>query len=386
MTTYIIGDLRTGRRIQTVPAVRGPWSDVLNEAGEVSCTVSLRDPVVHRLGLKESAKPGKAFLAAVDGDLVVQAGPIWLHDYRADTGLLTMSAAGMWSYFDHRRILPVLAGRSPTDPTTDTRYAPASTDPLGPWPTDTRKSLQGIARALVAQAQSWTGGNVPVILPGEVAGSNERTFRGAELVAVGEALRDLTRAEGGPDIRFEPRLTSDRLGVEWVMRIGTPTQPLLFSAVEPSFTVGSAKSPVSNLSTVVSGRGVASNVYAMGGRGANESLVAVGANAALLDQGYPVLEVVDSSRSTVTLQSTLNEYVGELTRRSKAPTETWKFSHQTSEQPFLSGYTVGDFARVRVVDDLYHGPIDPPRRMRILSRSGDAEGRRVEVELQPEVV
>ncbi|GAA1736809.1 hypothetical protein [Microcella frigidaquae] len=386
MTTYIIGDLRTGRRIQTVPALAGPWDDVLNDAGTVSCTVSLRDPDVQRLGLKESAKPGKAFLAAVDGDLVLQAGPIWLHSYDADLGRLTLSAAGMWSYFDQRRILPVLAGRSPTDPTTDTRFAPASIDPAGPWPTDTRTSLQGIARALVAQAQAWTGGNVPVILPASIAGTSERVYRGVDLSTVGQALRDLTAVEGGPDVRFEPRLTTDRLGVEWVMRIGTPTQPLLFSAVEPTFTIGAPKSPVSSFKTTVSGRGVATHVYAAAGRGANEAIVGEGVNQALLDAGYPVLELVDSSRSTVSEQATIDAFAEELRLRSASQTETWEFAHETSERPFLSGYTVGDFALVRVVDDLYHGPIDPPKRMRIVARSGDAEGRKVTVKFQPEVV
>ncbi len=385
MTTYIIGDLRTGRRIQTLPALSGPWSDVLNAPGDVSCTVSLRDPVVQRLGLKESAKPGKAFLAALDGDLVLQAGPIWLHDYQADTGLLTMTAAGMWSYFDYRRVLPVLAGRLPTDPTTNTRYTAVSVDPEDVWPTDTRKSLQGMARALVAQAQAWTGGDVPVILPADIAGTSSRTYRGADLIVVGEALRDLTRLEGGPDIRFQPRLTADSLGVEWVMLIGTPTQPLLSSPLEPVFTVGSPKSPVTNLSTSVAGRSVATNVYTTGGRASDQALVSLAENPQLIDQGYPVLEAVDSSRSTVTEQATLDEFAAELAMQTMSPTETWAFSHRTSDQPLLSGYSVGDFARVRVIDDLYHGPIDPPLRMRILSRSGDAVGREVSLKFQPEV-
>lgn len=386
MTTYIIGDLRTGRRIQTVPALSGPWNDVLNDAGTVSCTVSLRDEEVQRLGLKESAKPGKAFLAAIDGDLVLQAGPIWTHEYNANDGRLTMNAAGMWSYFDERRVLPVLAGRVPTNPSTNTRFTAVSSDPDDPWPTDTRKSLQGMARALVAQAQSWTGGNVPVVLPAEIAGTQERTYRGADLTVVGEALRDLTRLEGGPDIRFQPRLTADRLGIEWVLLVGTPSQPLLFSQVEPVFTVGAPKSSVSNLTTTVTGRGVASQVYATGGRAAEQALVSVGQNPALIAQGFPVLEAVDSSRSTVTEQATMDAFAAELVRRSAAPAETWSFTHQTSEKPLLSAFSVGDFAKVRVLGDLYHGTIDPPRRMRILSRSGDAVGREVTLRFQPEVL
>lgn len=385
MTTYIIGDLRTGRRIQTLPALAGTWADVLNDSGTLSCTVSLRDPDVERLGLKESAKPGKAFLAAVDGDLVLQAGPVWLHSYDADSGQLTITASGMWSYFDARRVLPVLAGRPPTDPTTNTRFTAVSSDPDDPWPTDTRKSFQGMARALVAQAQSWTGGNVPVVLPAEIAGDRERTWRGADLSVVGDALRDLTQLDGGPDIRFQPRLTSDRLGIEWVMLVGTPSQPLLFSQLEPVFTVGAAKSSVSDLKTTVSGRGVASQVYATGGRAAEQALVSIGSNAALISQGYPVLEAVDSSRSTVTEQATMDAFAAELVLRSGSPTETWSFSHKTDQQPLLAGFSVGDFAKVRVVDDLYHGTIDPPIRMRILSRSGDAVGREVALKFQPEV-
>lgn len=106
----------------------------------------------------------------------------------------------------------------------------------------------------------------------------------------------------------------------------------------------------------------------------------------LRENGYPVLELVDSSRSTVSEQATIDAFAEELRLRASSQTETWEFAHETSERPFLSGYTVGDFALVRVVDDLYHGPIDPPKRMRIVSRSGDAEGRKVTVKFQPEVV
>jgi hypothetical protein len=156
MTQFFIGNLLTGRRIQSLRAIQGSWSSSLNAAGELACTVSLRDPVMRRLGLRESALVGKTFLAAFDRDTGLQAGPIWVHDWDDDAGQLTLIAGGMWTYFDHRVLLPVLAGRQPSDPTTDTRYMPIDSDPESsyPWPTDTRKSLQGIARALVQQAQS----------------------------------------------------------------------------------------------------------------------------------------------------------------------------------------------------------------------------------------
>ena len=101
-TTWVIGDLLTGARIQTLPVMSGSWSDVLNDAGSIECTVSLRDPDVRRLNIGESGRPGRTFLAAVDGDTILQAGPVWRHDYDNAAGTLTLSGAGMYSYFDRR--------------------------------------------------------------------------------------------------------------------------------------------------------------------------------------------------------------------------------------------------------------------------------------------
>lgn len=368
MTTWIVGDLLTGRRIQTLPVVSGSWSDVLNDSGSISCTVSLRDPDVARLGLSESARPGKAFLAVVDGSTVLQAGPIWSHDWTSPTAL-TLTGAGMWSYFDHRFVLPVLAdGVLPTDPSADTSIT---------------SSLQGVARGLVAQAQAWTDGDVPVVLPTAISGTNVREYRGADLTSVGQRLRELTQVDGGPDIRFQPRLTTDLLGVEWVMLIGTPTEPLLFSAVEPVFTLGVPGSPVDDFRVRVDGNKTAGRVYASGGRASDEALVAVGTNSSLSAAGFPLLEIADSSRATITDVDTLQGFATELALRGDRTVETWSFSHRTDQRPFLEGYAVGDFAKVRVIDDLYVPAGE--HRLRILSRSGDAVGRVVSVKFQPEL-
>ena len=370
MPEWIIGDLLTGERIQTVSVVSGRWSDTLNAAGDISCTVSLRSPDVALLGLRENAKPGKAFLAVVEDDLIMQAGPIWAHDYDADRGRLTLTGAGMWSYFDHRVLLPVLApGVSPVDAAADTNLT---------------SSLQGVARALVAQAQTATGGSVPVNLPTAIGGASVRNYRGSELARVGARLRELTEVEGGPDIRFVPRFTAERQAVQWDMIVGTPTKPLLFSAVEPTFTVGVPGSSVSELMVTANGSGVGSTAYAAGGRGTDKVLIGTATDQSLLLAGFPLLELVDTSRATVTLQSTLDAFAVELVLGSRREVQTWTFEHRLSERPFLSGFAVGDFAKVRVQDDLYL--TDGEYRLRILSRSSDAEGRVVRLVFRPEVL
>lgn len=384
---FLVGDMLTGRRIQWLQAESGSWSEDLNDAGVVSCSIPLSDPANAVLGLRESAAVGKAFLAAVDGDLVLQAGPIWIHDWDRDNQRLTLVGAGMLSYFDHRVLLPVLAGVNPTDPATDTRFSAVVSDPDEPgypWPVDTRQSMQTIAKRLVEQAQAWTNGDVPVLLPSEVAGTDERWYKGSALMFVGQRLRDLTSVDGGPDIMFTPRWTTDRLGIEWPMRIGTPTQPLLYSPQRQKFQLGLDRSSLSNLKVKVDGSRMASTGFASGGRSDGRGIVAVSTDSTLLDAGYPALDAV-ASRSTASEETTLQSYSDDLVLGGRTPVTTWSFSHDLSREipPYLEAFNAGDFAVVSVHGDAYLE--DGEYAMRLLSRAGDIEGKRVALTFTPEV-
>lgn len=381
MVKFMIANLLDGRKIQTIPDVlSGSWSEKLNSADALSCTVPLNDPVIRRLHLANSATPGKSVLIAADGNTILAAGPIWGHDYQDDGRQLTLIAEGMWSYFDHRVLLPLLAGRLPSDPTVTTRYTNVSVDPNDPWPTDTRKSLQGIARALVAQAQTWTGGNVPVILPAEIAGTAERTYKGSDLAFVGERLAQLTQVDGGPDIKFQPRFTADKMGVEWVMLIGTPTQPQIFGAIEPTFNVGLKKSSVSGLKVSVDGSGLGSQAFASGGNASDQVLITQSNDATLTNAGFPLLELVDSNHSSVTELPTLQGYSDEMVVGGRKPIMTFSFDHDTSRLPFLPGFNVGDYAKLKIRNNAYLD--DGTYRVRITGRSGDAQTRKVALTFQ----
>lgn len=370
-TTWVIGDLLTGDRIQTLPVLSGFWSDVLNDSGSIECTVKLSDPDVARLDLASSAQPGRTFLAAVDGDTVLQAGPIWRHEFNDGERSLRLVGEGLYSYFDRRVLLPVLGSSElPSDSSTDSVF--------------TGLSLQGIAVRLVEQALSWPSGGVPVVLPDPIAGTAERTYRGSDLAPVGARLRELSQVQGGPDIRFRPRFTVDRLAVEWVMEAGTPDEPLLFSTFDATFHVGLPGSSVSNVTVGVDGKSIGSRAYAAGGRAVEEVLTAKAFDPRLTSEGFPLLDLVDSSHPTVTVLSTLQGYADELALGGRLPVQSWKFTHRVDQRPFLTGFSVGDFADVHVYNSDYFS--DGVRRLRIVARSGDAVGRKVDVVFQPEVV
>lgn len=384
VVTFVVGDLLTGGQLQTLNPISGDWSEALNDAGDVSCVVSLNDPINRRLDLFSKAAVGKAFLAAIDGDTVLQAGPIWLHRFDGVAEKLTLTAKGMWSYFDHRMVLPVLAGRNPTDTTTDTRFSNVVSDPDEPgypWVSDTRQSLQTIAKRLVEQAQTWTGGNVPVVLPSEIAGTNERWYKGSALGNVGQRLKEI--AASGPDIMFTPRLKTDRMFIEWVMRIGTPTEPLLYSPQRQIFQLGLAEPSLSNLVVTVDGARMASQAFAVGGRTDGQGIITVSNNSTLPTAGYPLLEIVDSTHSTVSEESTLQQYSDAAVTAGQLPLTTWSFDHQLSRRPFLESFNAGDFATVSVRNNAYIR--DGRYNMRILTRSGDITGRKVRLTFSPEI-
>jgi len=383
MPRFFIGDLLTGRRLQDLNVASGSWTNTLNAAGAISCTVSLRDPVTRKLGLADLAAVGKSFLAVAEGTTILNAGPLWVHDYDDDAQTLSFTAAGMWSYFDHRVLLPVLAGRLPTDPTTNTRWTKVSVDPDDPWPTDTSKSYQGMVRGLVAQAQAQTGGNVPVILPAEIPGGFERNYVGADVAWVGERIKQLTQVENGPDVRFPPRFTTDKLGVEWPLLIGTPTQPLLFSPIDVIFRPSAAKSSVSNLKVNVDGTQLASRGFASGGRQSGESVAAVATDPTLPAAGYPALDAVDSTHQTISKDATVEGYANELVVRGRNPVQTWSLTHNVSQEPFLGTFSEGDFASIRMHDNPYIK--EGHHRMRITQIGGDHKGQTVNLSFQPEV-
>lgn len=406
MTRYIIGDLRTGRRLLDVPVMAGPWDNRLDTPETVSVTVDMNDPDVRALSLENTATPTKSFLGVIEGDRIMGCGPIWTHSYDRDAGTLQLGAKGLGSVFDHRSIIPLIAASLPVDqwtvpdPTDSTK---TMTNPLlqsaytGLW-------LGSIAKRLVQQALTWTGGNLPIVLPAEEASSNtdhERTYDGVEFKPVGEALAQLTQVDGGPEWRFTPRFTTDGLGVEWVMEVGTAAQPLLFSTTHPQWDVTANQSPVSAYKVDLDGSTMASLAWATGGRSADKVLVARSYDPTLVDAGYTLLELVDSTHTTVEKQSTLDAYVRSVAGQGKKPTSTVSFdvkAYPTEEDgetpagPQLGSYSVGDFC------DLMFAEFDPDRGIgdpyqtaagsfthRILGLSGDEKGLTVSVSCAPEV-
>ena len=217
MSTYLIGGrlvagggLQAGqitlRRILTLSSTT---ELVLNDAESIDANLRLplRDPdtgVV--IDLPQQLVPGRDFIGIMSGDRLLAAGPMWADPFTFPYTSRVV-AGGLWSYFDHRFVLPPLGeGQLPRDVTSI----------WASW------SLRTIAKRLVQQACSHPGADLPIDYEDDIPGAHVREYPGSDGISVGDALRRLTEVEDGPDIAFRPYITADRRFVRWALVTGDP--------------------------------------------------------------------------------------------------------------------------------------------------------------------
>lgn len=389
--TIMVGEVRTGRRITQIPVASASWSMAHRGPGEITVDIPLGAAQFAELerevlgqfpgpgiwpsletwpldsfsvwtpgdGLRPeflaALEPGRCFLAVLEGDTVLEAGPIWSWDYTLG-GSLRVSAAGLWSLLDHRFVIGDLASA------------------WAEWAqTYTSLSLGTIAKRIVQLAEATSGGDLPIVLPADEAGVHERVFNGFDLGTVRQRLEQLMGVEGGPDIAFEPRLTTDRMGIEWVLRTGTNADPLLHQSMVHVWDSRVPRGGVSGLSVKRDASGLAQRSYVTGSGMETALLMARASDTSLLSAGYPLMEVKDA-RSTVEDQATLNRWAeGNLSKASR-PWQVWTCTVRADENPALGTYRPGDFCKVWVSKDhplLSHMLPEGFHQARVLNVQGD---------------
>jgi len=354
-TTLLFGELRGGRITDTLDVTGCTWSQVGNDAGSISQVVVPGHEVAKKL--KGVMFTARSFLAVdVDGRLQ-EAGPVWSLAWNDEAQTLTIGAAGLWSLFDHRKVLPALAAGQTV----------ATGGDLGDT-TFGGTDLGGIGQALVIQAWNWVGGDLPIVFPGYNAGDRTETWYGWQLANVGDQLRQLTkRADNAPDIRFRPDYTADKLSVQWFYEAGSEDAPLLTQTGDDwYFDQTVEKSPVLNISTDEDGTQMGMRAWVTGNGSEADILMSTAYDPALIDAGWPLLEV-DEADSTITDPGTLDDHSANLLQRSARPPVAWKVVVQASAaREVLAGH----YARVIPKTDHAWLPAGETF-LRVASKSGD---------------
>lgn len=350
---WFIADLLTGRDIADVQVMdTSSWARSINKPEVLTAKLDMRDPATIALKPRQTMAPGRTVLACAAGDTILAAGPIWTHGYNRDEKTLTLGALGMWSYFDHRFVLPLAAATIATDQFIVPDITAAGKTKPNPTVATYLTGLEygTIAKRWVQQAQAWTGGNVPVLFEADRVGTRERNFEGADFKNLGTVLSQLSQVEGGPDIRFSPQFTADMLGIQWVMQTGTDASPLLASPTVFEWALDVPDSPVSAFQVDIDATHLSSTSWAAAGRSADTVLVSRATDSTLTDLGYAMFETLDSSHSSVSQQATLDGYTAEATLLGRSAADLWSFAVEANRQPFLGAYWEGDFCTLTMGD------------------------------------
>lgn len=215
MAGYIIGGrlvegggLDAGEiTVRAVPASGWSGELTLNDYGTIDLDLSLPmiDPVTNkRVDLPNLLVPGRDFIGVVENDVILEAGPIEADPFTwPKTSKVVVS--GLWSYFDGRYVLPVLSGWQLP------RHVNSK------WSNLSRRT---IAKRLVQQACAHPKAGLPIDYEPDFSGTETREYAGSDMIPVGDALRDLTEEEGGPEIVIRPKWGTDRKHVRWQLITG----------------------------------------------------------------------------------------------------------------------------------------------------------------------
>jgi len=384
MTRVIVGDMKTGRRWTDLPFMDLRWSSRLGTYDTIEATVTLADPDIATLDLISAAAVGKSFLGVVEFDVFMAAGPVWGLDWDADKNELTISASGWETYWSCRIILPPAAANQSAYPI----ILPEGTAPIVVGPDDTREAgdsnpaldttftgydLGTIYSKVAQQALAWPGSPGIFVFPPDVPGTHTKTWLASSLKTVYDAQRDVSALEGGPEIVWLTRWTPDHLGIEVLYRAGTESEPRLFSPQSPRWDMSVDESPITGLKIGVSGSKMASQSWVNGGRSVNKALVRRGYDSTLIDQGYALMEIVDS-HPTASEVGTLDKYAAELARVGSAASQFWSFRVKTTTSPRPDEFAKGDFTTVIMPrDGFVPGGSENPYSRRIVGLAGSEE-------------
>jgi len=216
--TYQVVDLRTGAVLDELPLSGVSFATLLNEVGELRGQLVLGDPRITVRTPRAVTEPGRTALYVDRDGVLVWGGIIWTTRYSSVDRMLEIGAAGFWSYYDHRRVLP-------------SDYDPLGSDLSSASVSFADEDQGRIVQELVELAGRHPGGDIGMLVQqGQYAGIHRNiTYPGTDLKSVGDALRDLTSLTDGPDVLFDclydaqgrpvPRL---RVGSPALGQLGSP--------------------------------------------------------------------------------------------------------------------------------------------------------------------
>lgn len=366
---HSFGDLRTGQILEEYLVDGMTWARPLNDAGTAAGELNLEDADVRASNPRLTCAPARSFWMIEWDSVPVWGGIVWTHRYsRKPKRRLKITGAGFWSLLDHRKALAALTYGQ----------APAAAADL----TFSGISLPTQAKRLVQAAMAHTGGDAPIRMPADVAGTSVRTYPSYNLSWIGDLLSNLTQVEDGPDVEFGiERVPDNEAFVRFVMRIGDPL--LEQTGASWLFDDTVPEGPVVDLAVDTDGTKMGTRAWVPGEGQERDMLLGLHEEPELVTAGYPLLEVEDTTHKTTSDPITLDLHAWDLAQRRSRPVEQWSLTVAAdAPDATLGQYLPGDAALVAIEGDGYIP--DGEHAVRIIGMSGGSSSTDVKLELAPQ--
>jgi len=348
--TYAIVDTRTGVKQETVFPASGSWKRILNGNGSGSHTFQLGDRALSSASWRALTTPWARTLVVSRNGSVVYAGLITSRPYDHGTTTLTVN---------HTDIRGILASRYPFGVGT---YAGGTLVCSG-------LSLRAIAGRVVAAGLTGPRStySLPIIIPTTTElGNDSRTYDNWNFQTVSDILDDLQQVANGPDIDFEPRWSASGT-LEYVMRVGTPTVPLLGGA-SFDFNMNGTKSPLSGIGVNEDGSAQISGVFIIG-QGSEADMIVGGIPVGSELPGIIPARDTTQSFKTVTTEATAGAMAVAASAALYGLTKQWDFKMVANDAVPIEGLRLGCTLKLHFQNDPWIP--DGWSSLRLIGLSGD---------------
>jgi hypothetical protein len=334
----LVYENKTGAVVDELPLIGVPqWQNLVNTP---NCSGSVATPVgdgtsdaltADRLRTYFEVGAGRFGVAVCYGtrlpsDWIGQAGPAWVctpSDDTATSGVpsVVIGFSGFWSLLMARLMAPA-SWTNASGISAVALYGPLT--------------LRDIARSMLTDA--LTRGTLPLDVPAAAgdSGTDVRNYPVSDLAYLGQRLQELTQVQSGPDICFQPYFSAPGV-IRHQALIGNPyltntSQPVVFDYG-------------TNLISVIppaSASGMATRTYAKGsGTDAGSLVWGYSADATLENNGWPVLEGVDSGHTTVTTQTEINGWANADQAQNGRVVKAWSARVRLDGAAPAGGYAPG---------------------------------------------
>lgn len=353
---YIFADLLTNQTLAELQLTSVNFTQALNSAGTFQGSILLSGVDSTKLNVAAATVPARTAVYVDRDGILVWGGIIWSREYNSSNQHLSIVAREFESYWERRRIT-----------TTQTFF---NTDQFS------------IVQALVSNSQQNAYANIGVQVPSNLSGVKiTRTFFAYELKPIYQALLDLSRSTYGFD--FNITVSYDGGGQPIKML------ELLYPRSGKSYQANSLGPPVfefpaGNMIEYIypeDGSRAVNYLYAAGA-GSNEGKqVLTATDQTKLNTGWPLLEDL-VNYSDLTDQGLIQNLAqGQIYAQSYPPT-TMRILVTPYIDPIFGTYSLGDDARIRIVDERFPQGIDATYRIVAINVDpGESSGERVTLTL-----